>query len=132
MKSIVLIFLFFSICSLLFAKNSYHGQKLHHKHKITPKADDLNNHFGYPSEDSPYGPHHEKIIVVNTINAPTLISPCDITVQPYYDICSAQLTCGSCSSSPYCGKKKNGNWHKIFISFNFFDVFIIPLKMIHE
>ena len=122
MKSLILIFLFFSICSPLFAKNSHHSQKkLHHKHKITPKADDLNNHFGYPSDDSPYGPHHEKIVVVNTINAPTVISPCDITIQPYYDICSPLLTCGSCSSSPYCGKAQ---FHNNFIPFNFFNGFI--------
>ena len=116
MKSLILIFIIYGLLFFSLAKYSHHGQKkVHHKHKQTPKADDLKNHFGYSTMDSPYGPHHEKIIVVSTLEAPAVVSPvvssCDITLQPYYDICSPLVTCGSCAASPYCGIIKVLNFH---------------------
>lgn len=96
-------------CLVLVSSNAKYSDKKNHKkthfkHKQTPKAFDLNNHFGYSSVDSPYGPHHNKLIVVNAVPSVAVVPQCVISVQPFYDHCSPFVTCGSCTSSPYCGR----------------------------
>lgn len=100
-------FIFFYLNFLLFLSFGKYShlahKKLHHKHRQTPKADDLKNHFGYHPLESPYGPQHQKIVYVKREEPNYLISPCDISLQPNYDACSSFSSCNLCVVSPYCG-----------------------------
>ena len=88
----------------ILGKYTHHTKKkLHHRNVLTPKADDLNNHFGYHPFNSPYGPQEKKLIYVSSLEPQPVYNLCEITVQPYYDDCSQLSTCGLCATSPYCG-----------------------------
>lgn len=98
--------LFFVQYLFFFALGKYSHlgrKKLLNKKRQTPKAFDLNDHFGYHPLDSPYGPQEQKVIYVSQPDSIALVSPCEVSLQPYYDTCSLLSSCGLCTASPDCG-----------------------------
>ena len=87
--------------------------------KKTPKAIDLDNHFGYNPYISPYGPQQNfQTFQITGAAGPVTVmtgpsfpfqaiasSACQISIQPAYEICRKLNDCGICSTSPYCGEK---------------------------
>lgn len=87
-------------------------------YRKTPKASQLQNHFGYSSMSSPYGnevqekPNIHMMTEEGLISGHNLPNPqtsfvasasCDIALQPYYSICHDINDCEVCSSTNKCG-----------------------------
>lgn len=118
MKAILLLLLLiaFSVCKKHLKHHGHTKLRRFKKHQITPKAWDLDNHFGFHPLASPYGPqpNYQTYQITGGSGPITVIagpgvtsqaimsSACQISIQPAYEICR-KLDCGLCASSPYCG-----------------------------
>ena len=101
------------------SKHHHHHsiRKVKNHKKMTPKALDLDNHFGYHPFASPYGPqpNYQSFEITGMSGPVTIVtnpsfsiqniasSMCQISIQPAYEICRALNDCGMCATSPYCG-----------------------------
>ncbi len=63
---------------------------------ITPKAEQLSNHFGIPIENSPFGSQ-------NSIQDVAAGTDCDIKAKPFYQLCFKLDSCDMCSATEHCG-----------------------------
>lgn len=118
-KFIILVFSLFFLISLSLSRHSYKRLKTH-----VPNGEKLNDHWGYPSHSSPYGPSDEYNLIryshdnngqvevtSENINDRYLPEPgdgnpdesCELVFPIENNLCRSIKTCGDCALNPYCG-----------------------------
>lgn len=113
-----LTFVLLSVLALTFAVQKKHFKR----HRLTPQAYHLHNHFGASPYQSPYGPRprlvkreythtkedgtEEKKTFAFVDSLPPSVANkymCDITTSQNFRICFGITDCDLCNSSPVCG-----------------------------